>query len=110
MKTNTTATTKQKMKVKIEQFQLKINKLRPVNYNYVWLMAFILFTFVQLMITVNASEIATFINETQTYSNYDISNRTGKFLFDALFGISQPQLDSLVDDDDDNEKACDCCK
>lgn len=46
-------------------------------------------------------------NNMHNKSNDEITNRTGKFLFDTLFNIN-PQFDDLVDDDDDEKEPCKC--
>lgn len=98
----------QKMKVKKELFQSKTYKARPANCSYVWLAAFVLLASVQLT---DASAIAALVNDTAPHSSEgppEAPSRTERFLFDALFGINQPLSDGILDDDDDDEKACDC--
>lgn len=63
-------------------------------------------------------EVNAYFNETVEhlkFNAYDVENknagnRSGKFLFDALFGIEQPLVDDELDDDDDIVKACNCGK
>lgn len=100
----------QKMKVKKELFQSKTYRARAANCNYIWLTALVLLASVQLM---DASAIAALINDTAPYSSEgppEAPSRTERFLFDSLFGINQPLSDGILDDDDDDEKACDCSK
>lgn len=100
------------MKVKKVTVQF-INEIK-IQFCYIAFILIFLSFCVQLL---HLREVDAYFNETienlkfNTYnveSDKTAGNRSGKFLFDALFGIEQPLVDDDFDDDEDIVKACNC--